>query len=340
MGFRDTQNPGIGGLDELTTAEELLVQGISGLGDPNADRILFWDDSAGGYRHLTLGANLSITGTTLDSNAGGGGGGTVTSVSVTTANGVSGSVATSTTTPAITLTLGAITPTTVVASGNVTGANLSGTNTGDQTITLTGDVTGSGTGSFAATIASGSVTNAKQANMATSTIKGRVSGGSGSPEDLTGTQATTLLDTFTSALKGLVPASGGGTTTYLRADGSWATPSGGGGGTGITWNEVTSTTQTGSVNNGYILNNVSLVTFTIPSTAAVGDIIEVVGKGAGGWRISINASEVIHFGNQDTTTGTSGYLASTNRYDSVKLVCIVANTEWVVASSVGNITVN
>ena len=38
--------------------------------------------------------------------------GTVTSVSVTTANGVSGSVATSTTTPAITLTLGAITPTT------------------------------------------------------------------------------------------------------------------------------------------------------------------------------------------------------------------------------------
>lgn len=44
---------------------------------------------------------------------GGGGSGTVTSVSVTTANGVSGSVATSTTTPAITLSLGAITPTSV-----------------------------------------------------------------------------------------------------------------------------------------------------------------------------------------------------------------------------------
>lgn len=36
--------------------------------------------------------------------------GTVTSVSVVTANGVSGSVATATTTPAITLTLGDITP--------------------------------------------------------------------------------------------------------------------------------------------------------------------------------------------------------------------------------------
>lgn len=42
--------------------------------------------------------------------SGGGGGGTVTDVSVVTANGISGSVATSTTTPAITLTLGDINP--------------------------------------------------------------------------------------------------------------------------------------------------------------------------------------------------------------------------------------
>lgn len=61
------------------------------------------------------------------------GGGSVTSVSVTTANGVSGSVATATTTPAITLTLGAITPSSVASVGTVTGSNLSGTNTGDQT---------------------------------------------------------------------------------------------------------------------------------------------------------------------------------------------------------------
>lgn len=43
--------------------------------------------------------------------------GSVTSVSVTTANGVSGSVATATTTPAITLTLGSITPSAVQISG-------------------------------------------------------------------------------------------------------------------------------------------------------------------------------------------------------------------------------
>lgn len=50
--------------------------------------------------------------------------GTVTSVSVTTANGVSGTVATATTTPAITLTLGAITPTSVAATTTVSGTTL------------------------------------------------------------------------------------------------------------------------------------------------------------------------------------------------------------------------
>ena len=109
-----------------------------------------------------------------------------------------------------------------------TDLGLTGTNTGDQTITLTGEVTGSGPGSFAATIAADAVTNAKLANVATATIKGRATAGTGDPEDLTGTQATALLDTFTSGAKGLVPASGGGTTNFLRADGTFAAPGGGG----------------------------------------------------------------------------------------------------------------
>lgn len=90
-----------------------------------------------------------------------------------------------------------------------------------------GDVTSVGDG--ATTIAADAVTNAKLANMATATIKGRSTAGTGDPEDLTGTQATALLDTFTSGAKGLVPASGGDTTKFLRADGSWAAPGGGGG---------------------------------------------------------------------------------------------------------------
>lgn len=226
---------------------------------------------------------------------------------------------------------GDIWTTTAALKVRINGAtvSVSGVNTGDQTITLTGDVTGSGTGSFAATIAADAVTNVKLANVATGTIKGRVTAAIGDPEDLTGTQATTLLDVattalkgllsasdktkldaitgtntgdetaagilsklltvdgagsgldadtldglssaafaaashthtasqisdsttagramltaatvaaqtalldvFTTALKGLVPASGGGTTNFLRADGTWAAPAGGGGGSG------------------------------------------------------------------------------------------------------------
>ena len=77
----------------------------------------------------------------------------------------------------------------------------SGTNTGDQTVTLTGDVTGSGTGSFAASVANDAVTNAKLANMAAATIKGRASGaGTGDPTDLSDLQVATILSTYFSAM--------------------------------------------------------------------------------------------------------------------------------------------
>lgn len=69
----------------------------------------------------------------------------------------------------------------------------------------------------------------KLASIATASFLGRTSASTGVVEELTATQATALLNAFTSALKGLVPASGGGTTNFLRADGSWAAPPGGGG---------------------------------------------------------------------------------------------------------------
>lgn len=68
-------------------------------------------------------------------------------------------------------------------SGTFSGTS-SGTNTGDQTITLSGDLSGSGSAGVAATIANDAVTNAKQANMATKTYKGRTSASTGDPEDV------------------------------------------------------------------------------------------------------------------------------------------------------------
>jgi len=49
-----------------------LAQGGTGsnLTDPNADRILFWDDSAAAIAFLTAGTGLSISGTTITASGG------------------------------------------------------------------------------------------------------------------------------------------------------------------------------------------------------------------------------------------------------------------------------
>jgi hypothetical protein len=103
--------------------------------------------------------------------------------------------------------------------------------------------------------------------------------------------------------------------------------------------EVTTTSQAMVTNTEYTANNASLVTLTLPATANIGDEITVNGKGAGGWLIAQNASQLIHFGSSVTTTGTGGSLASTNQWDNIKLKCITANTTWTIQTAIGNITI-
>lgn len=68
------------------------------------------------------------------------------------------------------------------------------------------------------------ISNSQMANMASATFKGRETGTAGAPQDLTAAQAAALLPVFTSAARGLAPASGGGSINFLRADGFWAAP--------------------------------------------------------------------------------------------------------------------
>lgn len=130
----------------------------------------------------------------------------------------------------------------------------------------------------------------------------------------------------------------GGTDITTSGAGSTVTVTYSGTG-GISWSEVTGTTQAMAVDTGYIANNAGLVTLTLPDTAAVGDIVAIAGSGAGMWKLAQNAGETVHFISSDTTTGVGGSLAATVRYDSVELVCITANTDWVVRSVVGNLTI-
>jgi len=57
------------------SGEVPLANGGTGanLTDPNADRILFWDDSAGAVTWLTAGTGLTISGTTIEAAGGGSG---------------------------------------------------------------------------------------------------------------------------------------------------------------------------------------------------------------------------------------------------------------------------
>jgi hypothetical protein len=146
----------------------------------------------------------------------------------------------------------------------------------------------------------------------------------------------------TSGTSGVNGANGSSGTSGINGTSgtSGTTGTSGTSGVGTTWNEITGTSATIAVNNGYVANNAALVTLTLPGTAAFGTIIEVASKGAGGWRISQNALQSIKFGNISTTVGTFGYLQSVaGIHDSIRILCITANTTWTVLSVQGNITV-
>lgn len=104
--------------------------------------------------------------------------------------------------------------------------------------------------------------------------------------------------------------------------------------------ETTGTSDTLIVNRVYIANNGGLVTYTLPASAALGDWIVILGKGAGGWKIAQNANQAIHLGNVVTTTGTAGSLASTNQWDNISIRCITAgsSTIWTALPPEGTIT--
>ena len=96
-----------------------------------------------------------------------------------------------------------------------------GTNTGDQTITLTGAVTGSGTGSFATTLANNTVSFGKLADIATDTLIGRDTAGTGDPEAISvagGIEFSGTGSIQTSAFTGDVTKAAGGTALTIAAN--------------------------------------------------------------------------------------------------------------------------
>jgi hypothetical protein len=100
---------------------------------------------------------------------------------------------------------------------------------------------------------------------------------------------------------------------------------------------ITGTSGALTANATHHINNAARCTAALPTISAVGDVVRVVGVGAGGWRISQAATQQIIFGDKGTTLGNTGYLESMHSRDVVELECVVANTTWQVTHSVGNL---
>lgn len=106
----------------------------------------------------------------------------------------------------------------------------------------------------------------------------------------------------------------------------------------ITWQAIAAS-QAMAVNNGYACTGGGSISLSLPAVSAVGDILEVTLDGSTDFTITQGAGQSVRMGNQATSGGVAGSLASTASGDSLKLVCSFANTRWNVLSSMGNITI-
>lgn len=59
------------------------------------------------------------------------------------------------------------------------------------------------------------------------------------------------------------------------------------------WQTVTGTSQAASPNRGYLATNAAPVTFTLPGSPALGDVVRVSGVGSGGWKVGQGAGQSI-----------------------------------------------
>jgi hypothetical protein len=109
-------------------------------------------------------------------------------------------------------------------------------------------------------------------------------------------------------------------------------------GEGFKWNNQTTDLNPVVVENGYAANKPgSTLQLTLPTGAAFGSVVKVMGVGFRGWQLNAGTGQSIIFGSSETSSG--GYLASTNQYDQVTVVCSPSSLIWIVDSAVGNLTV-
>jgi Pectate lyase superfamily protein len=134
----------------------------------------------------------------------------------------------------------------------------------------------------------------------------------------TPTQVTAALNVFTSSLQGLVPASGGGTTTFLRADGTFATPAGGGSGTpgGSTTDMQFNSGGTFAGSNNNVWDSVNFIqTVTTPTTVNTAfSSFNALGGGTAAAGSQVDGGAYVSSGSGWKTNATAGAQAVLGRW--------------------------
>src|SRR5262245_36557782 len=227
--------------------------------------IMYLVQSGADY-HVTLGALLTFFG-----GGGGAGAGTVSSVTVATANGFGGNVSNPTTTPSISIKTGVIGL--LKGNGTAVSAATPGTDylSTNQTITLSGDVSGSGATAITATLVP--VGTAGTFTKVTTDTKGRVTSGTGLvPGDVANLDTSKITSgTFPVARIGTGTAASG---QYVDGGtGAWTTLPGAGGPGSVTSVSVVSANGFG----GTVATATTTPAITI--TTGVSGIIKGTGTG-------------------------------------------------------------
>ena len=84
----------------------------------------------------------------------------------------------------------------------------------------------------------------------------------------------------------------------------------------------------------YIAYNESVVPIlTIPSDFPKGGFFEIVGRGNSLFRVNQSAGQSIYYDGVSTTIGTSGNISTSDTGSVIKIVCLNANTDFMVTTS-------
>lgn len=105
--------------------------------------------------------------------------------------------------------------------------------------------------------------------------------------------------------------------------------------TGFNWSIVATPTVTAGVNAGIIANrSATPVQILLPALFEIGDLIIVMGMGAGGFNVVANAGQNILFGS--VSSSVDGSINSDITNSVLELRGLVPNTTWLITSTNSN----